>query len=76
MRVSMFCTLLAATAVALPTRQAAGQTEFQWKGKLATGKTIEIKGLNGDIHAVPSSGDVAVSAVKHAHHSDPDEVKI
>lgn len=76
MRVSMFCTLLAATVVALPARQAAGQNEFQWKGKLAAGKTIEIKGVNGDIHAVAGSGDVAVSAVKHAHRSDPDEVKI
>src|SRR2546430_12779216 len=31
---------------------------------------------NGDIDAVAGSGEVEVTAVKHAHRSDPDEVKI
>src|SRR2546423_12530540 len=64
-------------AAALPfARPAAAQGEFHWKGQLAAGKTIEIKGVNGDVSAVAGSGDVEVTAVKHAHKSDPDEVKI
>ena len=62
---------------ALPfARPAAAQGEFHWKGQLAAGKTIEIKGVNGDVSAVAGSGEVEVTAVKHAHRSDPDEVKI
>src|SRR5438046_6608556 len=64
-------------AAALPfARPAAAQGEFHWKGQLAAGKAIEIKGVNGDVSAVAGSGDVEVTAVKHAHRSDPDEVKI
>ena len=64
-------------AAALPfARPAAAQGEFHWKGQVAAGKTIEIKGVNGDVSAVAGSGDVEVTAVKHAHRSDPDEVKI
>src|SRR3989449_65187 len=68
--------LLIAAGLALPARQAAAQNEFHWKGKVAAGKAIEIKGVNGDVSAVAGSGDVEVTAVKHAHRSDPDEVKI
>src|SRR5256885_11179252 len=64
-------------AAALPfARPAAAQGEFHWKGQLAAGKTIEIKGVNGDVSAVAGSGDVEVTAVKHAPRSDPDEAKI
>src|SRR2546430_5828959 len=64
-------------AAALPfARPAAAQGEFHWKGGVAAGKTIESKGVNGDVSAVAGSGDVEVTAVKHAHRSDPDEVKI
>src|SRR5256712_4015972 len=70
-------TVLVITAgLALPARHAAAQNEFHWKGKVAGGKAIEIKGVNGDVSAVAGSGDVEVTAVKHAHRSDPDEVKI
>jgi putative adhesin len=51
--------------------------EFRWKGKLAAGKAIEVKGVNGDVAAVAASGSEAeVTAVKRAKRSDPDEVKI
>src|SRR2546421_6337146 len=64
-------------AAALPfARPAAAQSEFHWKGQLAAGKTIEIKGVNGDVSAVAGSGEVEVTAVEHAHKSDPDEGKI
>ncbi|PYP42504.1 MAG: hypothetical protein DMD42_11950, partial [Gemmatimonadetes bacterium] len=64
--------------MALVPQAATGQSEFHWKGKVAPGKAIEIKGVNGDVRAVAGSGvgDVEVTAVKHARRSDPDEVKI
>ena len=50
---------------------------FQWTRALAAGKTIEIKGVNGDITASRASGkDVEVSATKRWKKSDPDQVTI
>src|SRR5947207_13416924 len=76
MRVSLLTLLTAAASLALTPRAAAAQGEFHWKGKIAQGKSIEIKGVNGDVRAVAGSGDVEVTAVKHARRSDPAEVKI
>ena len=76
MRVSLPTLLTTAAGLALAPRAAAAQGEFHWKGKIAPGKSIEIKGVNGDVRAVAGSGDVEVTAVKHARRSDPDEVKI
>src|SRR2546427_4974605 len=76
MRISIVALLPAATALALAPRTAAAQREFHWKGPVAPGKAIEIKGVNGDVRASAGSGDVEVTAVKHARRSDPDEVKI
>lgn len=51
--------------------------EFRWKGRLAPGKAIEIKGLNGDIDAEPAAGDeIEVLANKKARRSDPNAVSI
>jgi hypothetical protein len=51
--------------------------DLHWSFAIAKGKTIEIKGVNGDIRARRGTGDkVEVWAYKHANHSDPDEVKI
>jgi hypothetical protein len=68
--------LIAAAGLVVPAGTAAAQNEFHWKGKLAAGKTIEIRGVNGEVRAVAGAGEVEVSAVKSAHRSDPDEVKI
>src|SRR2546423_15555611 len=70
--------LAGAACLAWAPRAAAAKGEFHGKGKVAPGKSIEIKGINGDVRAVASSGggDVEVTAVKHAHRSDPDDVKI
>ena len=51
--------------------------DFSWHGKLAAGKTVEIKGINGDVSARPTTGsEVQVTAVKRAKHSDTASVKI
>ncbi len=54
----------------------AAQGDFHWKGKIAAGKEIEIKGVNGDVRAVAGSGETEVTATKRAKRSDPDDVKI
>src|SRR5438132_12128605 len=76
MRIAILALLPAVAALALVPRAAAAQNEFHWKGRIAPGKAIEIKGVNGDVRAVAGSGETEVTAVKHAHRSDPDEVKI
>ena len=53
------------------------QEPFKWQGKLAAGKTIEIKNINGDVRATGSTGgDVTVTARKSARKSNPDDVEI
>jgi hypothetical protein len=55
----------------------AAQTDFQWRGRLASGQTIEIKGINGDVRATASSsGDVEVTAARTARRSNPADVRI
>lgn len=51
--------------------------DFKWAGPLSPGQSIEIKGVNGSIHAEPStSGQVEVVAVKTGRRSDPRSVTI
>lgn len=52
-------------------------SEFRWQGRVATGRTIEIKGVNGAIQATGSSGDqVEVVATRRGRRSDPESVQI
>src|SRR5512132_3989962 len=54
-----------------------GTQDFRWTGTVAVGKTIEIKGVNGDIRAGIATGNqVEVTAVKRARRSDPESVEI
>jgi hypothetical protein len=56
---------------------AAQDTDWSWKGAVAAGKSIEIKGVNGDVRATAGSGsEVVVTAVKKGRKSDPASVKI
>lgn len=58
-------------------RQGEAQDEFRWRGKVAPGSAIEIKGVNGDVRALPaSSAEVEVVATKRGRRSDPDQVEI
>jgi len=55
----------------------AQSNEFRWRGAVAAGRTVEIKGVNGRVEAAPSSGgEVEVSASKHARRSNPSEVRV
>jgi hypothetical protein len=66
---------LAAQAAAPAPQQEGGR--WTWHGRLAAGKTLQIRGVNGSIVAEPASGDeVVVTAEKHGRRSDPDEVRI
>jgi hypothetical protein len=70
---SLHATTHAAPA-AEPQRQGG---EFHWREPLAAGRTIEIRGINGNVSAEPAAGgEVEVEAVKRARRSDPDEVRI
>ena len=65
---------LANTTAPAPSPQ---KTDWSWHGRIPTGKTLEIRGVNGAISVEPASGnEVLVTATKRAHHSDPDEVTI
>jgi len=67
---------LALTGVAA-TAAAAQSTDWNWKGTLAAGKSVEIKGVNGDVRATAGSGsEVVVTAVKKGRKSDPSTVSI
>ena len=66
-----------APPAAEPQRQERQGAEFRWREALAAGRTIEIRGINGNVSAVPSAGgEVEVVAVKRARRSDPDEVRV
>jgi hypothetical protein len=67
--------LLTLTPRAMPLEQAGAP--HQWRGTVAQGAAIEIKGVNGDIRAVPSQGaEVEVSAVMRGRRNNPAEVRI
>jgi hypothetical protein len=53
------------------------QKEFRWIGRIAAGRTVAVRGVNGNIRAEPSNGDqVEVVANKHGRRSNPDGVEI
>jgi DUF4097 and DUF4098 domain-containing protein YvlB len=72
MRSTFLAALLSVAAVASTHAQ-----DFNWHGRIAAGKRLEVKGVNGDVRAVLASGpEAVVNARKHARRSDPDEVEI
>ena len=72
--------LAVAAVAALPAvaaaQQAGAAPDFQWRGDLAAGQTVTIRGVSGSITATRGSGEVVVEAVKTARRSDPDDVTI
>jgi hypothetical protein len=66
--------LAAASATAAIQEQ---RDDFQWRGRIAAGKTLEIVGINGSVDAQGGSGtEVTVTAAKGARRSNPEEVTI
>jgi DUF4097 and DUF4098 domain-containing protein YvlB len=56
---------------------ATAQTDFQWRGPISPGQTLEVQGINGDIHATASASlDAEVTAAKSARRSNPADVRI
>jgi len=66
-----------AAAVALAMPAAGAEQEYNWNATVASGKSVEIKGINGGIEARGTTGSqVTLRAVKKGRKSDPSEVKI
>ena len=50
---------------------------FKWTGKLAAGKSFEVRGINGPIRATAASGsEIELVATRTGRRSDPESVKI
>jgi Putative adhesin len=76
-RLASVAVALAVVAVTAASSLPAAAQDFTWKGAVARGGVIEIKGVNGGIEASAGSGNEAeVTAVKRARRSNPDEVEI
>jgi len=58
--------------------QAAPRSDgFRWRGALAAGRVIEIKGIHGRVEAAPATGgEVEVVAEKRGRRSNPAEVRV
>jgi hypothetical protein len=78
MRKFILLAAVGGATLALPVRPAAAQDDdFQWRGRIERGQTLEIRGVSGDVRAELASGpEVEVRATKRARRSDPDEVAI
>jgi DUF4097 and DUF4098 domain-containing protein YvlB len=51
--------------------------DFRWHGAIAPGKTLEVRGINGGVHAIGTGGSEAeVVARKRGRRSDPASVEI
>lgn len=69
--------ILVASAALAAAQLEAQQAEFTWRGRLERGQELAIRGVKGNIQALPTSeGEARVSAVKRARRSDPDDVRI
>ena len=60
-----------------PVAAPAVQQDFRWTGRIDAGKTLEIRGVNGEIRVERATGaEAEVVAQKSAHRSDPASVEI
>jgi hypothetical protein len=56
---------------------ATGIDTFHWSGRMPAGQRLEVRGVNGSIHAEPASGDeVEVVAFKNGREYDPAEIDV
>lgn len=52
------------------------EKEFHWKHVIASGRSLEVIGINGSIDVTGGGSEAEVTAVKKGRKSDPDEVEI
>lgn len=72
---AVFAAMLVMPALPLSAQNTA--PSFAWDGALGSGETLEVKGVNGSIEAVPATGSSArVTATRTARRDDPAEVEI
>jgi hypothetical protein len=56
---------------------ATGVDTFHWSGRVPAGQRLEVRGVNGSIHAEPASGDqVEVTAFKNGREYDLSEIDV
>lgn len=68
---------LTAVVLACSSSLAFAQADFNWRGQVGSGQTLEIRGVNGEVNAtVSGSGDAEVRATKSANRSDPSQVQV
>jgi hypothetical protein len=73
----VFSTTFVVLAVYAAWFGAAGSDAFHWRGKVPAGQLVEIRGVNGSIHAEPSSGrDVEVVAYKTGQVYDSGGIEV
>ena len=73
MRTLLITLVLAAVAGGATAQEA----DFRWQGRVAAGQSVEIRGVNGEIRALPGDGDaVIVTAERRGRRSDPSSVRI
>jgi hypothetical protein len=76
---SRWITIAAALAALSSAGRALAQTgdAFQWSGVVAPGKTLEIRGVNGDVEVTAATGAAAeVRADKKGEDDDPRQVRV
>ncbi len=79
MRYALLGFTVATVAWAASPRAGADQDQdrWTWRGRVAAGRAVEIRGVNGGIIAERAQGgDIEVSADKHGRRDDPAEVTI
>src|SRR5260370_37265349 len=75
MHFSRMLVWLAAASTAL--FGAVGGGTFHWSGRVPPGQLIEVRGINGSIHAEPATGDdVDVIAYKNGQPYDPGNIEV
>ena len=69
----MFVLLAASTALF----GAVNSDTFHWSGRVPAGQLLEVRGVNGSIHAEPAVGrEVDVIAYKNGQQLDAGEIKV
>jgi hypothetical protein len=69
--------LRAADSAPAVSAAAADRRSWEWQGRMDRGDLLEIKGINGEIHASRASGnEVEVEAELHGRRDDPNSVEM